>query len=176
MPSNRITPGGTAIEGRPLAVGNWTVNTATSGTDTTPSTTTTYYTSMLVLGDTLVTGVKYLNGSASTNGLVLVALYDEGGTLLANSSLAGVATTTAAQTQAVPLTVPYRLTGPRYVIVAFQWNSASDRFRSVPAFCDAGGGILAGSQTGTVFGTLPAPITISATNFTADKGPVSSLY
>lgn len=172
MPSERITPGGTAITARAINCTNWPINTATAGTDVTPSTTTTYYTSVVIPGDMFITNIIALWGSASTNGLAVLAIYNEAGAVLANTALAGTATTTAAQTQAIPLTTPFLLTGPRYAIVALQMNSASDRFRAVPAFC--GGGILAGSQTGTVFGTLPTTLTISATNFTADKAPIIS--
>lgn len=168
MPSNRITPGGTAITARALGLTNWPLATATSGTDTTAVAGTIYYTSINIPGDMPVTGVGFLPGSASTNGNVIAALYDEAGIPLANSALAGIATTTAAQTQLVPLTVPYQLTGPRTLVVAIQLSSASDHLRTVPAYC--GGGILAGSVTG-VFGTLPNPLTISATNFTANTAP-----
>lgn len=174
MPSNRITPGGTAISARPINCTNWPTPTATSGTDVTPSATTTYYTSIHTPGDMFVTGIQILWGSASTNGNAIVAVYDEAGTLLANSALAGTATTTAAQTQKIPFTAPLLLTGPRYAIIALQMSSTSDRFRAVPAYCD--GGILGGSQTGTVFGTLPSPLTISSTAFTADKAPIVSFY
>lgn len=169
MPSNRITPGGTAINARALNCHNWVAPTATSGTDTTPVAGTIYYTSIFVPGDMFVTSVTFLVGSASTNGTAIVALYDEAGTLLANSALAGTTTTTAAQTQTINLTVPYYLTGPRYVTVGVSLSSTSDRLRTVPAFCS--GGILGGSVTG-VYGTLATPITISATQFTADKAPI----
>lgn len=173
MPSSRITPGGTAINASAMNCTNWPINTATDGTDTTPVAGTQYYASIYIPGDMFVTGFNFLVGSASTNGNVLLALYDEGGTLLANSALAGTTTTTAAQTQAVPLTVPYKLTGPRYLMVALSFSSTSDRFRSIPAFC--GGGVRSGSQTG-VFGTLPNPLTISTTLFTANTAPIVYPY
>lgn len=175
MPSNRITPGGTAITGRALNLTSFPVTSATTGTDTTPSATTTYYVQLYVPGDTFVTGVRVLLGSASNNGNVVIALYDEAGSLLANTALAGTSTgASTAVMLSVPLTVPFTVTGPRYLIVATQWSSTSDRFRSIPAQCD--NGCLAGSQTGTVVGTLPAPLTISTTAFTADKGNIVALY
>lgn len=173
MPSSRITPGGTAITALTLGLHTWPLATATSGTDTTVVAGTIYYGSIQVVGDVFVTGVAYLPGSASTNGNVIAAIFDEAGSLLANSALAGTTTTTAAQTQSVPLTTPYKLTGPRTLIVALQFSSTSDHLRTVPAYC--GGGILAGSFTG-VFGTIPNPITISATAFTANTSPVAFLY
>lgn len=175
MPTNRITPGGTSITQRPLGIGTWPVATATSGTDTTIVAGTIYYGSAQVFGDVFVTGVKYLPGSASTNGNIIAAIFDEGGTLLANSILTGTATTTAAQSQSVPLTLPFLLTGPRTVIIALQLSSTSDHIRTIPTYCDVGTGVLAGSQTG-VFGTLPNPLTISATLFTGAVGPIAALY
>jgi len=175
MPSSRISPGGTAITARPINVGNWPAATATSGTDTAIVAGTSFYTSVYIPGDMLITGVKVLLGSVSTNGTAIVAIYNENGTLLANSALAGTATTTAAQTQAINLTSPYTAAGPAYLVIAVSASSTSDKIRTVPAFCDAGSGILGGSQTG-VYGTLPNPLTISATNFTADKAPVLSVY
>lgn len=172
MPSNRITPGGTAIQAAPIGVTTWPVIAATSGTDTTPVAGTIYYASIFIPGDTPITGLNILLGSASTNGTVVVGIAGSAGTLVANSVLTGTTTTTAAQTQTVNLTVPYMAPGPGYYLVFAQFSSASDRFRSVPAFCD--NGIMAGSQTG-VAGTIPAQLTVSTTKFTADKGPVIRL-
>lgn len=175
MPSERITPGGTAIEARAINLTNWPINTATAGTNVNPVITVTYYGSLWVPGDIFVTGVRILLGSASNNGNVLLALYNEGGTLLGNSALAGTSTgASTAVMLSVPLTAPAIVTGPRYLFVAAQFSNASDAFRAIPSQCD--GGAVGGSQTGTVFGTLPNPLTISATAFTADKAPVFALY
>lgn len=172
MPSSRISPGGTAITARPLGVGSWPVSTATSGTDTTPVAGTVYFGSVATHGDMFISGVRFLAGSASTNGNVIASIYDEAGVLLANSLLAGTTTTTAAQTQTVSLTVPYMITGPRYVFVGLSFSSTSDRFRSVPTFCDVGFGIISGSVTGA-FGTLASPIAIPTT-FTGGVCPIVS--
>lgn len=173
MPSERITPGGTAITARTVGLATWPIGTATTGTDTTAVAGTIYYGSINVPGDIFVTGLAFLPGSASTNGNVIVAIFNEAGALLANSALAGVITTTAAQTQLVPFTAPLLVTGPRTLIVAVQLANTGDHLRTVPAYC--GGGMLAGSLTG-VFGTIPNPIAISATNFTANTSPVAYLY
>lgn len=172
MPSNRITPGGTAIQAAPIGVTTWPNIAATSGTDTTPVAGTIYYASLFIPGDTFITGLNVLLGSASTNGNIIVGLAGLDGTVVANSALAGTATTTAAQTQTVNLTTPYLAPGPGYYLAFVQLSSTSDRFRSVPAYCD--NGIMAGSQTGT-FGTVPSTLTVSTTKFTADKGPVVRL-
>lgn len=173
MPSERITPGGTAIAAAPIGVTTWPNPTATSGTDTTPVAGTIYYASVFIPGDTFVSSLNILLGSASTNGTVIVGI--AGGTtgnVLATSVLTGTTTTTAAQTQSVTLTAPINLQGPGYYLLFAQFSSASDRLRSVPAFCD--NGIMAGSQTG-VTGTIPTSLTVSTTKFTADKGPIIRL-
>jgi hypothetical protein len=172
MPSSRITPGGTAIQALPVGVTTWPVIAATSGTDTTPVAGTIYYASVWIEGDLLLTGLNILLGSASTNGTVIVGIAGSDGAVVATSALAGTTTTTAAQTQTVNLTAPTKLLGPGYYLLFAQFSSTSDRFRSVPAFCD--NGIMAGSQTG-VTGTIPSSLTVSATKFTADKGPVMRL-
>lgn len=173
MPSTRITPGGTAIQGLTRNIHTWSNPTATSGTDTTPVAGTWYYASVFIPGDMFVTGISVLEGSASTNGNIIVALYGIDGVLIANSATAGTATTTAAQTQNVPFTAPLVVPGPAYLLLASQYSNTGDRLRTIPAFCD--GGSQSGSVTGVV-GTVPSPLTVSATIFTADKGPVSKLY
>lgn len=172
MPSNRITPGGTAIQAAPIGVTTWPNIAATSGTDTTPVAGTIYYASVFIPGDTYITALNILLGTASTNGNIIVGIANLDGTVLANSALAGTGTTTAAQTQSVSLTAPYQAQGPAYLLLFAQLSSTSDRLRTVPAYCD--NGIMAGSQTGT-FGTIPSALTVSTTKFTADKGPIIRL-
>lgn len=177
MPSTRISPSGTTINARPINIGTWpsVAVTTAGGTDTTPVAGTIYYASVFIPGDILVTGVKFLLGSASTNGTAIVAIYNESGTKLANSATAGTTTGTAATAQSIALTTPITLPGPGYYLIGVSLSSTSDRLRTVPAQCDAGSGILAGSVTGT-YGTLASSITVSSTAFTAATGPIASLY
>lgn len=173
MPSERITPGGTAIAAAPIGVTTWPNPTATSGTDTTAVAGTIYYASVFIPGDTFVTSLNILIGSASTNGTIIVGIAGAStGNVIATSTLAGTTTTTAAQTQTVALTAPVSLPGPGYYVLFAQLSNTGDHIRTVPAFCD--NGIQAGSQTG-VTGTIPASLTISTTKFTADKGPIIRL-
>lgn len=159
---------------RPFNFGSFQNVATTTGTDITPPSTTMYYSSIYLPGSCAVTGVKILLGSASTNGNVLVGLYDLAGNLLASS--AATATGTAATTQSVPFAngaVP--IGGPRHVLVGLIFSSTSDRFRAIPAVFDAGSNPMTGSVTVTA-NTLPATFQPSATTFTADKGPICSVY
>jgi hypothetical protein len=162
---------------RPINLGNWPVATATTGTDTTVAANTTlYYTSVFIPGNTTITGVKYLAGSASTNGNVFASIHDTGGTLLGSTlATATVATPTAAQTGLVPLATPLQITGPRHVLVGLSFSSTSDHLRTVPTYCDAGSGIFGGTVTlGTA--NTAATFTPSSTQFTGATAPIVSLY
>lgn len=174
MPSQNITPGGTSIAARPLNIGSWPVPTATSGTDTACTSGTIYYVSLWLPGDVLVTGVKYLIGSVGGTDKVIASIHDESGSVLANSAVAGATVGTAAQTQDVALTVPYKANGPGIILVGLTFNGTTAKFRSILAYGNAGSGMAAGSATQT-FGTVAA-FTPSSTIFTADKGGVLSLY
>lgn len=175
MPNqNVISPGGTKIIGSPIGVGSWVNNSATAGTDTACTNGTAYYVSLWLPGDVFVNGVKYLIGSVGGTDKVIAAIFDSAGTLIANSALAGATVGTAANSQDVALTAPITLPGPGIILIALTFNGTTAKFRSIPAFCNAGSGVQAGSATQT-FGTA-ASFVPSTTIFTADKGPVLSLY
>lgn len=167
-----LSPGGVVCNGFPVGLCSWPITTATSGTDTAATNGTAYYVSVYVPGLTEITGVQYLLGSVGGTDKVIASLYDVSGTLLANSATAGVTAGTTATTQQIPFTVPYTIDGPNLFLVALTFNGTTAKFRSIPAYCD--NGAIAGSSTQT-FGT-PANLTVSATKFTADKGPVLALY
>lgn len=171
---SQLTPLGTKIQGRAIGIGTWQPVAATSGTDTACADLTNFYASIFVPGDCLVTGIKYLIGSVGGTDKVVVSLYNAGGQLLANSALAGATVGTAANSQSVAFTAPVLISGPDYFYIGLAFNGTTAKFRSVPAFCDAGSGLLAGS---TVIASLvPASFVPSSTAFTADKGPIASLY
>lgn len=168
-----LTPGGVAETTQALGLTTWPVASATSGTDTACTNGTLYYASVRVPGSCLVTGISYLIGSVGGTDKVIASIYDISGTLIANSAIAGVTVGTAANLQAVPFTTPILLDAPNFFLLAFTFNGTTAKFRSVPAFC--GGGMMAGSATQT-FGTVTSTITVSATQFTADKAPAAFLY
>ncbi len=171
--SNLLTPGGTVETTQAFGLTTWPVTAATSGTDTACTNGTLYYASLRVPGACIVTGISYLIGSVGGTDKVIASIYDIGGNLIANSAIAGTTVGTAANLQAIPFTAPATLDAPNFFLLALTFNGTTAKFRSVPAFC--GGGMLAGSATQT-FGTVTSTIAVSATNFTADKGPVCFLY
>lgn len=141
---------------------------ATDGTDTTPVVTETYIARVAVLANATLTGVSIVNGSAVA-GNVVVILYDDNGTVIANSALAGTAQAGTAAYQDIPFTAPVDIQGPGRYFVGVQFSSTSARFRShtfgrFPAF----------KKTGETFGT-PTTITPVST-FTTNTGPIASVY
>ncbi len=123
---------------------------------------------------TLLTGACQLNGATVTTDNTIVALYDSGGVLLANSAVAGAADTSNAsiyQCQAflTAVVVP----GPATYYAAIQTKGTTDNFQ---AYAAGGAPTNYGtqSQTGT-FGTL-AKMTTPTVTFTADKGPLMIVY
>lgn len=157
----------------PLNCGTWPITSATSGTDTACSNGTAYVGSIFVPFRMKVTGVQYLVGSVGGTDKVVASIHDAAGALIANSATAGATVGTAAQTQQVALTSTVTLPGPASYFLALTFNGTTAKFRTIPAFCNAGNGVIGNSVTQT-FGT-PAAFT-APTTFTADKVPVASLY
>lgn len=175
-PTGVITPaGGIAAAGgftlRPYNIRTWQPIAATSGTDTACSNGTAYVGSIVVPGNVTITGIEYLVGSVGGTDKVIASLHDSAGVLLANSALAGATVGTAAQTQQVAFTAPYAAVGPATYYIALTFNGTTAKFRSVPAFCQAG---VMGNGVAQTFGT--AATFTAPTTFTADKVPVAWLY
>lgn len=164
---------GGIVGGTPYNCGTWTVNTATSGTDTACSNGTAYVGTVRIPANCTVTGIQYLVGSVGGTDSVVASLHSAAGAVLANSALAGATVGTAAQVQQVAFTSPYAAVGPQTVFVALTFNGNTAKFRSVPAYCNAGNGVIGNGVTQT-FGT--AASFTPPTTFTADKVPVASLY
>lgn len=131
-----------------------------------------YFADVFVGRDFTATGVGILNAGTIGTNLGIVALYDSGGVLLANSALAGAVTVGANAFQQYAFTATVAIQGPARYWIAYQANGATDNFRAVAAstFVD----VLTKSQTGA-FGTIPATFTVPTT-FTADVGPAAYLY
>ena len=164
---------GGVANGIPRNIGTWNNNTATSGTDTACSNGTAYCGSIFVPANCTVTGIQYLVGSVGGTDSVVASLHNSSGTLLANSALAGATVGTAAQVQQVALTSTYAAVGPAYYFLAVTFNGTTAKFRTIPAHCQAGSGVIGNGVTQT-FGT--AATFTAPTTFTADKVPVASLY
>lgn len=159
--------------GIPRNIGTWQPIAATSGTDTACTNGTAYTGSIFIPANCTVTGVQYLVGSVGGTDKVIASLHNSTGTLLANSALAGATVGTAAQVQQVALTATYAAVGPAWYHLALTFNGTTAKFRSVPAYCDAGSGVVGNGVTQT-FGT--AATFTAPTTFTADKVPVASIY
>jgi hypothetical protein len=157
--------------GIPRNVATWQAIAATSGTDTACTNGTAYVGSVFLPMNATVTGIQYLIGSVGGTDKVIASLHSSTGALLANSATAGATVGTAANLQQVAFTATYNAVGPAFYFVALTFNGTTAKFRSVPAFTNAG---VIGNGVTQTFGT-PAAFT-APTTFTADKVPVASLY
>lgn len=168
-----VTLTGGIAGGKPYNAGTWTVNAVTDGTDTACTNGTAYVGTVRIGQNCTITGIQYLVGSVGGTDKVIASLHSATGALLANSALAGATVGTAAQTQQVAFTAPYAAVGPATLFVALTFNGTTAKFRTIPAYCDVGTGVIGNGVTQT-FGTAAA--FTAPTTFTADKVPVASLY
>lgn len=146
---------------------------ATSGTDSACTNGNIYWASVYIPHSCTITGIKILNGTVAGTDSVIVALYDNAGTLLANSSLSGTVTSGAVAFQSVPFTATEDVVGPSYCYIAVQFNGTTDRFRTIPSGNVVEYTSVCNSTTGT-FGTLPS-LTVGTT-FVANQGPIAVTY
>lgn len=143
-------------------------NSATMGTDTTPSVTETYIVEVFVPENATLTGVSILNGSAVA-GNMRISLANSSGVPIAAALTASTAASGTAAFQKVPFATPYAAVGPAKYFILLQNNNTGNRFRT-----HAVGNFGASKKTGETYGTFT---TVTApTTFTADLGPVADLY
>lgn len=157
--------------GIPRNIGTWNVNAATDGTNTPCTNGTAYVGSIFVPTNMPVTGIQYLVGATGGTNNVIASLHDAAGAVVARSASTLVGT--AAQLQQLPFTAVTPVTGPAWYFIALTFNGATATFRTVPAFCNVGNGVI-GNGVAQTFGTVAA--FTPPTTFTADKVPVASLY
>lgn len=143
------------------------------GNDTTDTNGDTYVADVVLPAQFACTGIKILNGTtAGSTDKGLVMLWDENGTLVATSSLAGAAIAGTDAFQARAFTPgPVLLPAGRYFI-GYQTNGTSDKFRTIAAntFVDVVTDKLAAGTFGVV------PTLVVPTTFSANEGPVAYLY
>jgi hypothetical protein len=144
--------------------GGTPARTSSAGTDTTPDITETYLSELFVPAAVDITGLMLMNGSA-VDGHVTVGLYDIRGTLIAKSG--SISQSGVDAYQRIPLTASL-VPGTYYV--AAQFDSTDARFNTKTF-----GSFGAGKITGQTYGVLPSGLTMPTT-FTADLGPIASLY
>lgn len=131
-----------------------------------------YLTEVVVPYNMTVTGVGVLNGATAggtDNGLV--ALFNSAGALVANSALAGAATSGPNTFQQRAFTGTYAAVGPGRYWIGYQSNGTTDTIRlfATATYLD----IATTLKTGA-FGALPAITPVST--FTALNGAVAYLY
>lgn len=161
--------GGFSTSPRLMHTGDLPARVSTDGTNATPSATETYIAEVFVPANVTLTGVAIFNGATVGTDKHCVFLCDSAGAAVANTATAGVTTSGADAYQRIPFTATYAAKGPATYYVALQMNGATDRYNA-----HGFGNFGASKATSTVFGTL-ASIT-PPTTFTADLGPIASLY
>ena len=149
-----------------------TIYTSLNSTGTTLVAGTMYCTEIQLPYSKLVTGLAILNGTTVGTDNHLVALYDAGLNLLANSATAGVLAATASNYQQISFTTPYYAVGPGQYFGCMQSNGTTATVRMLVT--QVQDQYLTTSKTGT-FGTIPATIT-APTTFTTAVGPYLGLF
>lgn len=150
----------------------WVPGVATNATSATPSATVVYMTQIWIPHNVTLTGIGVLNAATVGTNKWIVALFDDGGNVLANSNTSGVTTSGASAFQQVAFTGTYAAKGPRTYWIGVYMNGTTDRYYAIPTIGQANG--LAGSVSGQTFGTVAA-VTLPTT-FTADVAPVAYVY
>ena len=136
-------------------------NTAALGTSTATTAAELYCTEIRIPYSKLLTGLAPHIGATGGTDKWIVALYDSGGNLIANSALAGATVGTANTWQATAFTTPYYVVGPGQYYGCLMSNGTTATADLVKTGTDDN--ILTfKSATGGTFGTLP--------NFTAPTG------
>ena len=160
--------GGFAISPRLMHTGGIPAQTSADGTNATPVVTETYIAEVFIPANVTLTGIALFNGSA-VSGSVVLGLANSSGLVVANSALAGTVQSGTDAYQRIAFTSVYAAVGPATYYVLAQFNNTGARFNA-----HAFGNFGASKKTGEVFGTLT---TITPpTTFTADLGPIASLY
>jgi hypothetical protein len=158
--------GGFSAAPRNIHTGGVGAQVSTDGTDVTPSVTETYIAEVFVPANMTVTGIALMNGSAVA-GNIKLALANSSGAVVASTASTAQSGTDAYQR--VALSSTYAAKGPATYYVLATFNNTSARFNA-----HAFGNFGASKKTGEVYGTHT---TITPpTTFTADVGPIASLY
>ncbi len=147
---------------------------ASVGTAKTFAANTCYFIELWLPSNKTLTGAAVLNAATVGTTRVSFNLYNNAGTLVANTTVAGNGTLTSGANafQEIAFTSTYAAVGPaRYWLAIQSNNSAVDNFRAVAASTH----LVDTGSTGSVEGTALATIT-PPTTFTADLGPVGYVY
>lgn len=119
------------------------------------------------------TGVSVLQGTTVGTNLIIVALFGSNGTLIANSTTAGVATASASTFKNCAFTAKVNLVPGRYII-GVQLDGNTDTIRHVLS-ANGAANLSTGTQAGT-FATVPSSVTTIPVTFTTAQAPIVQLY
>lgn len=166
-----ISSGVAGVNGQTVLPSNWhtgaiPAQVSTDGNDTTPSITTTYICAVFVPCRATITGVRLFNGTVAS-GNIKLGLFDSTGVNVAASASTAMSGTDAYQQ--VAFAAAYVAEGPATYYVGLQVDNTTARVNT-----HAFGPFPASSKTGETYGTFT---TITPpTTFTANVGPIASLY
>lgn len=149
-----------------------TVYTSLNTTGTTLAATTMYCAELNIPTNKLLTGLAWLNGTTVGTDKHLMALFDSGGNLLANSAVAGATTSGASTYQQAAFTTAYFAIGPAQYFACLQTNGTTDTVRMVVTGTQDN--LLTKGVTSQTFGTLAA--FTAPTTFTTAVGPYAYAY
>jgi hypothetical protein len=121
-----------------------------------------------------ITGLAAMNGATATTDKELVALYDAGGNLLANSATAGATASGASTYQKRAFLTPYYAVGPAQYFACVQGDSGTTATLNLLT-TGTQDTYLTKSYGSQSFGTVPATITVPTT-FTTVVGPYFFAY
>lgn len=171
LPTGGVTP----IAGAPHGIwgANYPPATATSGTSTQGVANKQWISPVWVPANMTITGLAFLIGTTGGTDKSIVALYNNAGVLVANSSTTTSGTTvgTAANLQSCDFTTPYAAIGPARYWASVQLSGTTAFLRTIPANVSVA---YVGSKTNAT--ATPATSITPPTSFTSDVGPVISLY
>ena len=148
-------------------------NTSALGTSTATVAAELYCTEIKMPYSRLVTGLAPHIGATGGTDKWIVALYDSGGNLVANSAVAGATVGSANAWQATAFTVPYYVVGPGQYFGCLMSNGTTATADLIKTGTDDNVLTFKSASAGT-FGTLPnftAP-----TSFTTVNGPFLYVY
>lgn len=170
-PTGGIGPAGGFAMPTDFSTGNRGVTSTTGLNQKQFVTTESYFAEIFVEGNVTLTGISVLNGHTTTASQnINVGLANSSGVIVASS-----ATTTAQGAadsyQQIPFTSTYAALGPALYYIVVQ-GSQTTGFLATHAI----GNFKAGKVTSETYGTFLTTASYSATNFTANLGPVADTY
>lgn len=169
--TGQAAAGGFSVSPRTFHAGGRPAVATTDGTNLATNVAgTVYFAEVFVPANCTLTGVAVFNGTAvAGNGKV--ALYNSAGVRVAISASTAMSGTTAYQL--IPFDAAYAAVGPATYFIGVTFDTTTHDVRTFAA----PGAFATGTLTGTTYATNTTltPI-VPTTTFTADVGPIASLY